>query len=486
MKRQIVYRTSFKSYLKVMIVFVAFILVCSFSFFFYVQNDIKEKSVDKVVTSTEKQTESFKSYINVQYRYLEGIGNYMSSQDLFCDNNLKLLKSVKEYTKLENIAIIDLNGESHYDNGATKNVAHRQYFQEAIKGNRVLSDPLSSSVSSKTRVILAVPIYDQQKQIVGVLGGSYDIGDLNKIIFKEVYDGQGTACIISKDGELISYEAINSKKFINSSNVYDYFKQYQVLSSKQLSRFKNNFTSQKGGYVVIEGNNKKSYMAYYPLKINDWMMCYSVDVNKAKEPYTFIIQAEYQLLAIVIVAVLVLLFTIFKLNNKHQKKLIHIAKMDALTGIKNKETLKSEISTYLMSNKEKTKGALFMIDVDNFKTVNDLNGHVVGDEVLKHFGTILKNSFDEHDIVGRAGGDEFIVFMKNIEDDSVVKLKAEELCNNIRSIKIPKFKGNISCSIGISLYPLHGYDFKTLYSLADQALYQTKDHGKNGYTCYQE
>ncbi len=215
-------------------------------------------------------------------------------------------------------------------------------------------------------------------------------------------------------------------------------------------------------------------------------MCYSVDVNKAKEPYTFIIQAEYQLLAIVIVAVLVLLFTIFKLNNKHQKKLIHIAKMDALTGIKNKETLKSEISTYLMSNKEKTKGALFMIDVDNFKTVNDLNGHVVGDEVLKHFGTILKNSFDEHDIVGRAGGDEFIVFMKNIEDDSVVKLKAEELCNNIRSIKIPKFKGNISCSIGISLYPLHGYDFKTLYSLADQALYQTKDHGKNGYTCYQE
>ncbi len=486
MKGQIIYRTSFKSYLKAMVVFVIFILVSSFSFFFYIQSDIKEKSVGKVVTSTEKQTESFKSYIHVQYRYLEGIGNYISSQDLFCDDNLKLIKSVKEYTKLENVGIINLNGESHYDNGVIKNVAHRQYFQEAIKGNRVLSDPLSSSVASKTRVILAVPIYDQQKQIIGVLGGSYDIGDLNKILFKEAYDGQGTACIISKDGELISYEAINNKKFINSSNVYDYFKKSQVLSSKQVKQLKDNFTSQKGGCVEIKGKYKNSYMAYYPLKINDWMMCYSVDVAKAQEAYTFIIQAEYQLFAVIILAVTILLFTIFELNNKHQKKLINLAKMDALTGIKNKETLRREISTYLVSNKGKQNGALFMIDVDNFKMVNDLNGHVVGDELLKHFGRILKNSFGKYDIVGRAGGDEFIVFMKNVDDDTIVEWKAQELCNNIRSIRIPKFKGNISCSIGIALYPCHGQDFKTLYSLADQALYQTKDHGKNGYTCYQE
>lgn len=188
----------------------------------------------------------------------------------------------------------------------------------------------------------------------------------------------------------------------------------------------------------------------------------------------------------IILAVTILLFTIFELNNKHQKKLINLAKMDALTGIKNKETLRREISTYLVSNKGKQNGALFMIDVDNFKMVNDLNGHVVGDELLKHFGRILKNSFGKYDIVGRAGGDEFIVFMKNVDDDTIVEWKAQELCNNIRSIRIPKFKGNISCSIGIALYPCHGQDFKTLYSLADQALYQTKDHGKNGYTCYQE
>ena len=114
-----------------------------------------------------------------------------------------------------------------------------------------------------------------------------------------------------------------------------------------------------------------------------------------------------------------------------------------------------------------------MIDVDNFKTVNDLNGHVIGDEVLKKFGSILKESFTIEDIVGRAGGDEFIVFVKDIQEHG-----------NAINIEIDNFKGTISCSIGIAFYPEHGTTFKGLYNLADQALYQTKNQGRNGYTCY--
>ena len=109
---------------------------------------------------------------------------------------------------------------------------------------------------------------------------------------------------------------------------------------------------------------------------------------------------------------------------------------------------------------------------------------VSGDEVLKNFGSILKESFKVDDIVGRAGGDEFIVFVKDIQEQSDAENKAQEICQKIRSIEIENFKGTISCSIGIALYPKHGTTFKDLYNLADQALYQTKDHGRNGYTCY--
>lgn len=127
-----------------------------------------------------------------------------------------------------------------------------------------------------------------------------------------------------------------------------------------------------------------------------------------------------------------------------------------------------------------------MIDVDNFKTVNDLNGHVIGDEALKACGTILKESFTSKDIIGRAGGDKFIVFVQEEYDEVQIQQKAQEICEKIRNVHIDSFKGNLSCSIGIAFYPKYGNTFKEFYMLADQALYQTKEKGRNGYTCYKE
>lgn len=470
-----------------MFVFFVFFLICSFTFFFYIKEDIVNESVDKVLMNTEKQTESLKEYINIQYRYLEGIGNHISRQDLFCEDNINLIKSIKKYTKLENVGIINCDGESHYDNGAVKNVAHREYFQEALKGKRVLSDPLESAIAGETRVILAVPIYNQQKEIIGVLGGSYDIGNLNKIVFKNIYGGKDSTFIVSKDGRLITYDtAFKNKKILQAESIYSYFAGYDVLSTDKLQSLREKFTKQKKGYITLNYQNKKSYMAYYPLKINDWIMCYSIDADVAQESYTVIISLGYLLFTLFVLGLLVLLYTIFNINKKHQKNLLEYVKKDALTGIKNKETLKTEITNYLAKDKSQHAGALFMIDVDNFKMVNDLNGHVIGDEVLKAFGTLLKESFAIDDIVGRAGGDEFIVFVKEIEDEIQAQKKANEVCQKIREIYIEDFKGSISCSIGIAFYPKHGITFKTLYNLADQALYQTKNQGRNGYTCYIE
>lgn len=284
---------------------------------------------------------------------------------------------------------------------------------------------------------------------------------------------------------MITYDnAVKNKDFLASESIYSYFAEYNVLSPDDLQSLKQKFIKQEKGYMTLNNNNKTSYMAYYPLKINDWIMCYNIDTDVAQESYTFIIYAEYLLFALFVFALVILLFTIYKVNNKHQKRLLEFTRIDALTGIKNKETLQNEISTYLKNDSSQQLGALFMIDVDNFKTVNDLNGHVIGDEVLKKFGSILKESFTIEDIVGRAGGDEFIVFVKDIQEHGNAINRAQEICQKIRNIEIDNFKGTISCSIGIAFYPEHGTTFKGLYNLADQALYQTKNQGRNGYTCY--
>lgn len=169
------------------------------------------------------------------------------------------------------------------------------------------------------------------------------------------------------------------------------------------------------------------------------------------------------------------------------------AKLDRLTGIYNKKFFE-EITekTILDLETGKESGVLFVLDVDNFKGVNDNLGHSYGDKVLVNIGTILKNTFRSCDYLGRIGGDEFAVYMKisKYEKDQcekLIKSRCEELCTAFRS----NYTGDdnsykISASIGAAIAPKHGTDFAGLYKCADKALYISKKKGKDTYTIYDE
>ena len=147
---------------------------------------------------------------------------------------------------------------------------------------------------------------------------------------------------------MITYDnTVKNKEFLSSESIYNYFAEYNVLSSNNLQTLRQKFINQKNGCITLNDQHKKSYMAYYPLKINGWIMCYNIDTDIAQKPYTFIINAEYLLFTLIVLGLLVLLYTIYKITEKHQKSLLEYAQKDALTGIKNKETLKREITNYL-------------------------------------------------------------------------------------------------------------------------------------------
>lgn len=166
--------------------------------------------------------------------------------------------------------------------------------------------------------------------------------------------------------------------------------------------------------------------------------------------------------------------------------LLQKANQDALTGISNKASTKELIISELLENSKET-GALLIIDIDDFKCVNDTRGHLFGDSVLSDIATILKANCRSSDILGRIGGDEFMLFLKDVTLLDVVKTKAQKIIAGIRDLKslegLPK---QVSSSIGISLYPEHGSDYNTLYKYADFALYQAKMEGKNRYSIYDE
>lgn len=165
-------------------------------------------------------------------------------------------------------------------------------------------------------------------------------------------------------------------------------------------------------------------------------------------------------------------------QKRKEQLLLMAAKMDKMTMLLNRETTMDYIRKTLATRPDE-RHVLFMIDVDNFKHLNDTLGHQVGDTFLISLAAELKNSFRETDIVGRIGGDEFFALMKDASDPSLVTKKAQNLLLTIQKVCAQYPSIALSGSIGISTYPENGTTLEQLYDKADNALYQAKGKGKN-------
>lgn len=176
------------------------------------------------------------------------------------------------------------------------------------------------------------------------------------------------------------------------------------------------------------------------------------------------------------------------LNIDNQKReleaLEYKATRDPLTNVYNKEVTIKKIDKFISGNKSGMH-VLMLVDFDDFKSINDHYGHLLGDKVLVFVINRIREIFSEGEIIGRIGGDEFVVFAGNITDINEVMAKAKllkialdtnYLCND--------FKIKISGSIGVAVYPEAGLHYEQLMERADQALYKVKEHGKNNFMLY--
>lgn len=171
-------------------------------------------------------------------------------------------------------------------------------------------------------------------------------------------------------------------------------------------------------------------------------------------------------------------------DKKQKLHLIDMAQRDALTKLYNRTAVK-ELATQKMRDCCGGKSqALLIVDVDNFKQVNDTYGHLCGDSLLSDVARVLKNQFRSTDLVGRIGGDEFVVYMPEITGKKATAAKVRSVLEELHKITPAEGAPPISCSIGIALFPQKGADYYALYKCADMALYYVKARGRNNFAFY--
>ncbi len=174
------------------------------------------------------------------------------------------------------------------------------------------------------------------------------------------------------------------------------------------------------------------------------------------------------------------------LRTQEEEQIQRLAYHDALTGLPNRALFQDRLTQALSrARRRDEKIAVMFLDLDDFKIINDSFGHARGDEVLREVGGRLKSDLRGQDTAARMGGDEFIVFLPELEDVQAAALAAEKILGTIaRPIGLEGKTVTVTASIGISLFPADGADPETLVRNADIAMYRAKEHGDSTFEFY--
>ena len=404
------------------------------------------------------------------------------------------------------------------DGSELVNVRNRRHFQEAMKGRDFVSDIIVSMSTGEMIIVLEVPVKNEKSQPIGMLQRNFNLIAIQNFT-KTLDDKHNSIVIIDREGRIIA----DSDKVFKSATEYIDDGSYTLISER-IKEDEKSF-----GSLKMSINGEESLVSYSRNYVTGWIIF-------VVQPYHYILE---QILWKILIAVALGIFMLIvvsilanRLAYKATKPIIDItraadkiargnntverleiesddevgqmaeafnrmrtlrdsyqleAEVDRLTKLYNKTTtenickLKLKEWNALEETMPNTLMAFYIIDLDHFKQVNDTLGHQYGDKVLVEFSNRLRKIFRPNDCVGRFGGDEFIVIIDNLPSTEIIVRKAENIKRIACDLTVEGKNVGISASIGIAIVPPQGTNYDTLFKSADEALYQVKAGGRNGY-----
>ncbi|MBQ7066208.1 MAG: GGDEF domain-containing protein [Lachnospiraceae bacterium] len=340
-------------------------------------------------------------------------------------------------------------------------------------------------ISNNSAIAVATPLNRKNGYVISYLKPDL----LKKYINISDYDGRTWFALIDAEGNMI-YSS--TSKLSSVENFYDYMEEVKV-SSKSIEKVKEHISLEDKGNIVVPVDGKEIYCAFTALDIGEWSFVMGI-TNHYVEIMRNSAWSATRTMVINMVIALAIFFTLVVVMNvlsklkyyNENKELEAKADTDQLTELNNKMATERKIKEYIAENPD-GQALMFVLDIDNFKKINDTRGHAFGDEVLRTIGMRLKAEFRMTDIIGRLGGDEFVIFLKDIKDDATLKKEADKVAGIFKDMKVGQYsKYKVTASIGCAVFSRDADNFQDLYKAADKGLYLAKKRGKNQLAFYGE
>lgn len=441
---------------------------------------------------------------NPQPANQSGVLFYMKNiNGLFQDENLMGL------TAMTGVQLIRTDGEKLVD------ISTRKHFQEAMLGHDFVSDVILSMSTGKLIVVLTIPVKDSENNIVGVLQRNFNLSAFQSFVESQD-DGEVSVIILDRNGRIIA----------NSDDGKDLSENF---SRENAYRFISNQTVQDSGIVRTKINGEDVLISYSQNNLTDWTVI-------TVQPYKYILDQVYSEIvkyaSIGLFMLLVVSGVAYFTSVRATRPIIEITKaanriaggslnvdaiqiqtqdefgematafnkmrkardnfkmesqIDKLTKLFNKATFENvcnmKLRDFSDSKSSEDLIALYIIDLDHFKEVNDTKGHQFGDRVLEEFSKHLRGCFRPYDCVARFGGDEFLVVIDHMPNTEVITRKAEMINHVARNLEIDGENAKVTASVGIAIVPRAGTEYEEIFKSADKSLYFVKNNGRDGWHC---
>lgn len=369
-----------------------------------------------------------------------------------------------------------------------------QFFHELIY-HEDLNSFINETQSIKDNITFEVRLVKKDGQLLWIsFNGKRAMSDDNHDIYQSVIidiseekdtlialrkESDRVAAVLEMTDEFIFEYLISEDVFVSTKKYSEYFNRPRIIKNfYQQNLIANTIIHPDDISIITDAfhdltNIQQSYQFDVRVKERtgkyEWYNVKCSTLYEDGKPYKLIIKLT-------------------NIDNERQKleRLLDISQRDSLSGLYNNSSLARNINDYLSGNGQYGNHCFILFDIDDFKGINDRYGHLVGDAMIKEYSQRLQNFFTTDDIIGRIGGDEFGVLLKNTN-----RKVAFEIMNRLHDLfqdpliyedkKIPLFT-----SYGISVFPYDGMAYEELFKKADVACYYSKGLGKNFFTFYDE
>ncbi len=392
--------------------------------------------------------------------------NELSSTDILCEDISACLKDVQDEYGYSTAFFINTNTNNLYKSDGFNStidtaLSENDWINEFINNNSVYELHLARRPNLEKEVMLYVSYaVKDENRLIGIAGVGISLNNIREILADYSEDFEGSAYLVNTNGTI----QINSGPHPSTPVSYQFLKNQEKEIYNEFEE-DNIFISEVDGNDVI-------FSFYYIEEIDVYLV-----MNQDYDILDFLlVYQKIRTIVVFVIAFLLLAILIIKITSHFHKKNIKLVNTDYLTEIFNRNAFDESLKEAVSFVKEKdSEITLAIIDVDDFKRINDVHGHIEGDKILKstanHFNTFIRDK----DIVARWGGDEFaVIFRCDLEHTKRILSRIKESVqeNSILS------KYGVTFSIGITQCNKDD-DIKSLLKRADEALYSAKDQGKD-------